>query len=258
MNRKVIYTCITGGYDKLMQPLVVDESFDYICFTDILVNKSDGVWQFREIPSMDIDSQKLSRYPKMHPHLLLQEYEYSIYVDANILIQQVSFYESINSCIESDIKLAGIKHPKMNCLYEEFFNVYKQRKELNIFELRKQYKAVKSTGFPCNFGMYEANIIFRKHKDPQVISQCEDWWSMFVKFTKRDQLSYSYTLWKNNLKFRYIMKGCTLHSTEEEPYGIISHPKRSVQCSNVFFNKLFFKIIPDRYSRQLFYAIMNI
>lgn len=34
MKKKVIYTVLVGGYDNLMQPQVIDDSFDYICFTD--------------------------------------------------------------------------------------------------------------------------------------------------------------------------------------------------------------------------------
>ena len=32
-NRKDVYTCMTGGYDTLIDPSVVTEGFDYICFT---------------------------------------------------------------------------------------------------------------------------------------------------------------------------------------------------------------------------------
>lgn len=29
-----IYTVLTGGYDKLQQPKVIDSDFDYICFSN--------------------------------------------------------------------------------------------------------------------------------------------------------------------------------------------------------------------------------
>jgi hypothetical protein len=33
-NNKVVYTCITGDYDTLIEPRYVTEGFDYVCFTD--------------------------------------------------------------------------------------------------------------------------------------------------------------------------------------------------------------------------------
>ena len=48
--KRVIYTCITGGYDKLREPETVDVDFDYICFTDAAVSSEEGVWQIRPIP----------------------------------------------------------------------------------------------------------------------------------------------------------------------------------------------------------------
>ena len=36
----VIYTAMVGGYDEIMQPLVVDDRFDYILFSnDIKENR---------------------------------------------------------------------------------------------------------------------------------------------------------------------------------------------------------------------------
>ena len=32
MSKYVIYTCIVGGYDELLQPAVTDPDFDFVCF----------------------------------------------------------------------------------------------------------------------------------------------------------------------------------------------------------------------------------
>ena len=86
MKKFVIYTVQTGGYDNVQQPLVVDERFDYILFTDSADAKQKGVWQVRSIPYQNADLTRLSRYPKMHPNELLSDYAASLYIDANIQI----------------------------------------------------------------------------------------------------------------------------------------------------------------------------
>ena len=49
MLQKVIYTCLTGGYDTLLQPSIIDNQFDYICFSNDITEKQIGIWQIRKI-----------------------------------------------------------------------------------------------------------------------------------------------------------------------------------------------------------------
>jgi len=206
--RKVIYTCLTGGYEKLPQPEVTAEDFDYICFTD---DQSDGetragVWQVKPIPFVAADKARLSRYPKMHPHILLPEYDYSVYIDANVVICNNAFYELVNSKIDSGVLLSGIKHKDEDCMYREFYNAYKNRKLRNeIITAVKEYYYIKAQGFPEHFGMYEANVILRRHNHEKVVRQCELWWETYNKFTSRDQLCYMFTIWKSGIPVDYLI-----------------------------------------------------
>jgi len=54
--------------------------------------------------------------------------------------------------------------------------------------------------FPDNYGLTENNLIYRKHNDSKIISMIEDWWYFIENYTKRDQFSFSYVLWKHGLK----------------------------------------------------------
>lgn len=54
--------------------------------------------------------------------------------------------------------------------------------------------------FPENYGLNETNLIFRRHNDKEIVSLMEDWWYFIEKYTKRDQFSFSYVLWKHGLK----------------------------------------------------------
>ena len=69
---KVVYTVLTGGYDRLEQPKVTDPEYRYVCFTDHA--GTDGVWELREIP-FEGSPVLRARYAKMHPHLLLKEFD---------------------------------------------------------------------------------------------------------------------------------------------------------------------------------------
>ena len=138
MNKYVIYTSITGGYDRLKQLSCVSPEFDYICFTDSLLDgKNNGIWEMRPIPSVTDDKQRLSRYPKMHPHILLPEYEYSVYVDAKLDIINPQLYNIIKENINRGVLLSGIRHEERVCVYDEFFAVFHLRKETDCGLLKK-------------------------------------------------------------------------------------------------------------------------
>ncbi|MCQ2107995.1 MAG: DUF616 domain-containing protein [Fibrobacter sp.] len=205
MNKIAIYTVVTGGYDKVKQPLVIDDRFDYILFTDVCEKTHDGIWSIRKIVSDLSDKQLLSRYPKLNPVPLLNEYEYSVYMDANIQIVSANFYERIIQLILQDVKLAGIKHQSRNCLYEEGFRILISFPNINRWKLLRQMAAFKKDGFPYGYGMYEANVIFRSHKNDSVASLCQFWWNTYKDAVRRDQLCYSYVLWKHNFKFCYLL-----------------------------------------------------
>ena len=67
MNKKVVYTCITGGYDNLIDPSYVTEGYDYVCFTDNLELKSK-VWEIRPLPK---ETEGLSQVKKQRYSVIL-------------------------------------------------------------------------------------------------------------------------------------------------------------------------------------------
>lgn len=203
--KRVVYTALTGGYDVLAQPAATDPRYDYVCFVEKVGEPSIGVWQLREIPYANADVRRLSRYPKMHPHELFPDYEYSVYVDANVVIRDQAFYDAVERCIDSGVLLAGLKHPFMDCAYEECLNVLIAQKESNVGAVCREYLFLSENGFPRKHGMYEANVILRRHHAPEVIAQCQLWWELFLRFAPRDQLSYSFTLYRCSLPFKYLL-----------------------------------------------------
>jgi len=204
MNKYVIYTCIVGNYDTLKQPLVVDERFDYICFSNDIKEERNGVWEIRRIPYESNDNTRLSRYVKLLPHKVLHSYEYSIWLDANIQILDKEFYTYICACINDKCKIAHVNHPLENCIYDDMVSCIYQGKT-KFMETYKQLKFLRKEGFPKNYGLYENNFIIRNHNDSFVIKISEEWFDLYMKYTKRDQFSLCYIYWKNRYKPSLIL-----------------------------------------------------
>lgn len=209
MNKFVIYTIMVGKYGKVRQPLCLDERFDYVLFSNDFTEPTIGVWQVRPLPiPPEIaanDNKRLSRYPKTHPETMLAEYEVSLYMDANIQIADRWVYDRIVELAEQKVDYAGIKLlvSGRTCIYRHAYDMCMMRAEHDynaIVEMHALYKE----GFPEHFGLNENNIIFRCHNE-KMKKVDELWWQWIVNYSYRDQFSYMYCLWKNNIPIQYFL-----------------------------------------------------
>lgn len=191
----VVYTCISGNYEKLKEIKGLESNIDYICFTDNKKLRSN-TWKIREIPRylIGLDNTRMSRCLKILPHLFLSEYDISLWVDGNIQING-----NLNEFISSHIKISNLmttKHPDRICVYDESVAVIKQEKDdENIVNSQMSY--YKNQLYPNDFGMVQTNIMLRKHNEKEIIEISKQWWDEVLKRSKRDQLSFNYVCWKN-------------------------------------------------------------
>ena len=200
-KKKVIYTVIVNGYDDLKQPKVIDKDYDYICFTNT-PEYNDTVWDIYPIPE-DIKGKypkQISIQMKFRPHIYLKNYDESIYLDGNAQITK-SISELYKRIDADKYWLSLKKHPSRNCTYEEIDACLKY----GLISQEKHDETVKflqDCNFPKQCGLYETNIIFRKHNDAKCISLMELWLSLFMEKDEktRDQFYLSYCIWKNNVK----------------------------------------------------------
>lgn len=186
--KKVIYTCIVGGYDELRQPEAVDVNYDFICFTNDFREPRIGVWQIRPIPFSCKDVTRLSRYVKILPHRVLEEYDVSVWMDAGIQITGDEFYRFLEDAVASRSLIAQVPHRHWDCVYEDMKAVLDQDR-VGFWPTYRQYRHLRREGHPVHYGLYENNLILRFHKDPMVEAISEEWWREYMKYSKRDQFS---------------------------------------------------------------------
>ena len=205
-NKKVVYTCITGDYDRLSNPKFLTDGFDYVCFTDNKAITSD-VWDIRPLPkeTEGLSQVKKQRFVKINPHLLLSEYDISIWVDGNVTLKG-DLNKFIKNVMTSDCSVYVPKHPQRNCIYAEANAVVKMGKDKSDIT-RPQMERYRKEGFPEKYGLLQSNIILRKHNKPDCIKLMEDWFKELKDGSHRDQLSFNYASWKNiDVKVIYLDK----------------------------------------------------
>lgn len=196
-RRKVVYTCITGGYDVIKEPTSVQDDFDYVCFTDdsSLISET---WDIRPMPkeSHGLSKVKSQRYVKLNPHKVLPEYDLSVWVDGNILIKG-DINKLLSKYVSEECSVYVPKHPHRDCIYKEAEAVLKCGKDTKE-SVSAQVAMFREDGFPEGYGLPQTNIIIRKHNDEGCIRLMDKWFSILKNGSHRDQLSFNYALWKND------------------------------------------------------------
>jgi hypothetical protein len=229
-SNKVVYMCIINDYDDIHELeafYYTDNSWDYVCFTDNkewINQKRIGIWEIRPIVYNKMDSARNNRWHKLHPHLLFEDYEESVYIDSNINILTPKFFDVINNT-DKDILLPI--HSNGIDLYKELLHV--RNLGLDLPEvIDEQYRIIKEAGFPENYGMFENNIVYRKHHSAEIIDLMNDWWYFVENYCRRDQTSLAYLFWKRNRKIRdYAFENTKI---DYRNYCVFAHKKKWERC----------------------------
>ena len=194
--KKVIYTCISGNYDRLKEPQVLDPDFDYVCFTDQRFDSP--TWNMRPIPEelKNLSQVKRQRCIKLLPHKYLPEFDVSVWVDSNVDIKNSvrKYMEDNNINHENGYLFVG-EHPRRKCIYEEAKECLRLKKDV-AENVNPQMDDYRKEGMPENFGLPQTCILFRYHNDERAKLFGEAWFNEVKNRSHRDQLSFSYAAWK--------------------------------------------------------------
>lgn len=198
-EKLVIYTVLFGNYDDLKEPLYVTPNCDYYILTNQQV-KTDSVWKKYPIEKFQEQTKGFSnlekaRFFKLHPHLLFPEYKYSMFIDANL--QMVTDMRPVFKQLESNF-IAIHNQPGRDCVYQEATEIIVIGKA-DKAPVVEQMKAYKKEGFPEHYGLFRTCVVVREHNDENCKKLMKLWWDEINKYTKRDQLSFTYALWKMGL-----------------------------------------------------------
>ncbi|WP_155989619.1 class I SAM-dependent methyltransferase [Thioalkalivibrio sp. ALE19] len=190
--RVAVYTAISGNYDSLKLPAVLDDRIDYIVFTDTALPDT-GIWQVRPITYFSDDATRTARFVKTHPHWLLADYDITIWIDSNVMILG-DIWPFVIDFKESGKAIGAIPHPQRQSIYEEIHEcAHRAKDDYSVMEC--QVQAYRSEGFKHD-DLIESNLMMAN------LGACREscerffstWWSQIDRHSRRDQLSKNYAL----------------------------------------------------------------
>ncbi len=217
IGRGAVYTSITGDYDELVDPEYVDAGWDYYCFTDKILDYNSNVWKIIEMPTNLAENPHLmNRYAKTHPHILLDKYDYTIYVDGNITI--TDDLRMLINAYSKGKSMITFPHTSWNSIATEADAIVKLGKaspEVVMAQLAKYKKA----GYADNRPLASAGCIIRLNRDLLLNKVMEEWYHEIRTMGSRDQMSLGYVCWK----YDYYFDICELDIYNNQFIKVNSH-----------------------------------
>ncbi|MEY4425751.1 MAG: hypothetical protein RL535_49 [Pseudomonadota bacterium] len=188
----IIYTAISGTFDDLIQHTYVCKDADYVCYTDSIISDS-GIWEIRPLEAKDLDRVRSAKYYKLFPQNLFPDAQYSFWIDGNIDVVNNRLEQRVNELIDSDTLISANIHFERQCAYDEAqVCLFAKLDDPALILSEIQY--LEAQKFPRGLGLFEMNMIFRQHHRPENKQLMQSWWNMILKFSKRDQISFTYVL----------------------------------------------------------------
>ena len=115
MNNRLIYTCITGGYDTPTDDFIKKPGYDYILISDQHIETNSWKCIVLSFEGMDnLNSTKKQRYVKTHPHELFKEYDVIVWIDAN-----TSINNALYDYIEKGKLIGEVKGKKLYMVFSK-------------------------------------------------------------------------------------------------------------------------------------------
>lgn len=188
--KKVVYTTLLGDYE-LKEPTCTNKDWDLICFTDR--KRSSENWTTVYVPCGSNPRRK-AREIKIRCDKFV-DFDICLFIDAKFTVT-CNLNDFVQEKLRSDIAL--MKHNKRGCVYDEAEFCIKHNIG-NKGTIQDQVNSYREDGFPSGFGLYGTGILIRKNT-PEVIEFMKQWYEEIEKYSSRDQISFSYVLWRSPIE----------------------------------------------------------
>ena len=199
--RTVVYACTRLDYDQIFSPVAPTPGVEFVLFADRRPRLVRG-WRWRPLPEVarSLSPTLANRYAKFFPERILPEAEISVYVDANTLILS-DLTPLIAEFAASGADIGLFRHRERASLAEElaFGRQVGKIPAADAAKGEAQLAHYREAGLPPDVALTENAIIFRRHGRPALGPAMELWWAQLEEFTKRDQLSLPYVLYRSRL-----------------------------------------------------------
>ncbi len=191
----VFYTAIIGDYDDLPTFAQYDATAQYICFSDTLT-EAPAPWEVVRVEAYFEDNKVTSGFLKANAHILFDSTCLVVWLDASL--KDVTLDAYTTRALLDGRSIATVPHLLRSSIAEEMLTVFDDRLE-HPQRIARLERYLADSGFPDIWGLSATMLIIRDLRDPFVVEFNQVWWRCICSLSRRDQLSFDYSLWKCGL-----------------------------------------------------------
>ena len=231
--RIAVVTAIIGPFDALLIPELLEKSVDYFCFSD-LIDDGYGVFRIKRPPYIDADPRRTARYIKANLPKLFPDYDFVVWVDANVLIRcGVEIFAAFTEA--AGCAVGVIPHPIRASYAQEAEEV--RALGLDVDDLiQAQLDRYGNVAELQAEQLIETNFMVLDVRQSEVREFTRLWWNEINTYSRRDQLSVNYALLKAGVKWKPLLQES--HSVRDTAvFALFEHglnewgPKPSIYAS---------------------------
>ncbi len=194
-TKRVVYCVNLGGYDDLPIPPEMEDC-SYFLITDAAEIPEGSPWTVVSPTLQETDIKRQCLWYKTHPHWLFPDAEFVTWIDSNVECKSSS--GQILIAHETLSEIATFLHPDRDCVYEEALMIKKLKLDQAPI-IERVLEQMKKDGLPKHYGLYETNVLFSRNQDLGVRAFFETWWRRIYLGSRRDQMSFTYSAWKEGI-----------------------------------------------------------
>jgi hypothetical protein len=200
--RLVVYTALLGGDRPLREaPVAADSSADFVCFTDDPGLRS-ATWQVIPVePRLPTDLVRSERHLKIVGHPALDGYDRTLWVDnaVELLVPPETF---VDDWLENADVASPVHTLYRTVLEEAEASVELGRDDhLRVFEQLAHYLSSAPTAVETN---PHWTALLARRRTPRVEAVMTTWWEHVLRFSRRDQLSFSVVMAASGLRLNSV------------------------------------------------------
>ncbi|ABV17854.1 MULTISPECIES: hypothetical protein [Bacteria] len=205
MKKIAIYKVVIGAYDSItLDSLKTAESTSSLCFEHFLISDQyievPETWTLIQISRKFVSPAVENRYYKMGVPSIFDDYDYSIYLDGNIVIND-DLTNLIKKIIIDDHYIYAYPHFKNSTIKEEIENcfVFSRISWYDMLKIKRKlkYNLNEKVGFECG-------VLIRKKRNKELDDLFKTWFELYFNNIRRDQFYFSIALKKHGLICREI------------------------------------------------------
>jgi hypothetical protein len=148
------------------------------------------------------DPVRASRRAKLMPHRFFPDAAWTIYLDnkSRLLRAPRDILGPLSA--RADANFFAYPHFRRDCVYQEIRTVLENGLD-DPRIVRERWRTYRREGMPRHAGLIEGHFIVRR-RAPEVERFGEQWFDQVQRFSRRDQLSFPYLVWKTGFRYGFI------------------------------------------------------